>query len=155
MNVKWSDKEIEILKKEYVTGGCKVAMKFLSRSESSIHFMAYRLGIKVNKSVLSGYAKAYHAEHDQCGKNNPNWKGGITKSNYHYKKIQVKRYPEKIRARDLVRLAIKRGAIKRQPCEICGNPKTQAHHENYSKPYEVHWLCKKHHDEVHYKARIL
>lgn len=37
----------------------------------------------------------------------------------------------------------------RKPCEVCGNPKSEAHHEDYSKPLEVVWLCFKHHRERH------
>lgn len=37
------------------------------------------------------------------------------------------------------------GKIFKQPCEVCGESKAQAHHEDYSKPLEVRWLCTKHH----------
>lgn len=41
--------------------------------------------------------------------------------------------------------AIKRGELTRQPCEVCGDPKVDAHHDDYSKPLDVRWLCRKHH----------
>ena len=53
--------------------------------------------------------------------------------------------PEKRKARGLLQSAVRRGKIKRMPCEKCGKQKTDAHHEDYSKPYEVQWLCRKHH----------
>jgi hypothetical protein len=40
-----------------------------------------------------------------------------------------------------------------QPCEKCENPKSERHHDDYSKPKEVRWLCKKHHMEQHVEAR--
>ena len=43
--------------------------------------------------------------------------------------------------------------MKRLPCEVCGERKTHAHHDDYSKPLEVKWLCKKHHDEHHREER--
>ncbi|GAG03219.1 unnamed protein product, partial [marine sediment metagenome] len=43
------------------------------------------------------------------------------------------------------------GRLKRGKCLVCGDEKTEAHHEDYSKPLEVKWLCKKHHSELHYK----
>jgi hypothetical protein len=42
-------------------------------------------------------------------------------------------------------LAKRHGLLVPQPCERCGNPKVHAHHEDYSKPLEVTWLCHKHH----------
>jgi ribosomal protein L44E len=55
-------------------------------------------------------------------------------------------------ARRAVRSAIERGVISRQPC-YCGNPKAQAHHEDYSKQLQVMWLCVKCHREHHKKAK--
>lgn len=43
---------------------------------------------------------------------------------------------------------IRRDVIKKQPCEICGEM-AQMHHEDYSKPLEIIWLCRKHHLELH------
>jgi hypothetical protein len=45
--------------------------------------------------------------------------------------------------------AIRRGELKRQPCEICGNPKAVAHHEDYGKPLDVNWLCRSCHSKRH------
>jgi hypothetical protein len=39
--------------------------------------------------------------------------------------------------------------LERQPCEVCGEPKTHAHHEDYSQPLMVRWLCRPHHEERH------
>lgn len=35
-----------------------------------------------------------------------------------------------------------RGKLIPQPCRYCGNAEVQMHHEDYSKPLEVIWLCK-------------
>lgn len=51
----------------------------------------------------------------------------------------------KTKAHAMVGNAIKRGRIKRRPCEVCGAEKAEAHHENYYKPLEVRWLCRTHH----------
>lgn len=58
------------------------------------------------------------------------------------------RYPEKWAARYEVDKAIRKGLLRRMPCQICGDV-SEAHHPDYSKPLEVVWLCKKHHRELH------
>lgn len=57
----------------------------------------------------------------------------------------------KLRARQAIRDRVFNGTLKRQPCEVCGNEKSEAHHEDYLKPLEVKWLCSKHHKELHAK----
>ncbi len=43
-----------------------------------------------------------------------------------------------------------RGRIKEQPCAICSaTENVQAHHEDYSKPLDVIWLCTAHHRQLH------
>jgi hypothetical protein len=52
-------------------------------------------------------------------------------------------------ASDAVALAIRLGALAKQRCIRCGNPRAVAHHEDYSKPLDVMWLCRKHHSARH------
>jgi len=60
----------------------------------------------------------------------------------------VRDNPEKIKARNAVNHAIEYGKLVREPC-FCGNKKSEAHHEDYSKPLDVVWLCRKHHKRRH------
>lgn len=62
-------------------------------------------------------------------------------------RLHRQRNPLKYRARNAVNNAIRDGKLVRMPCRICGE-KAQAHHEDYSKPLEVDWLCFKHHREI-------
>lgn len=55
-------------------------------------------------------------------------------------------------ARWKVHRALKAGSLMRCPCEVCGADKTHAHHDDYSKPLDVRWLCPMHHREHHAKA---
>ena len=55
----------------------------------------------------------------------------------------------KRRVRALTRQYIKMGKLISKPCEVCGDLKVDAHHDDYAKPLDVRWLCKKHHREHH------
>ena len=47
------------------------------------------------------------------------------------------------------------GTLIRLPCEVCGvNESVDAHHDDYHKPLDVRWLCKKHHYEHHNNEKI-
>lgn len=51
-------------------------------------------------------------------------------------------------ARHYVKTYVRRGKVRKLPCLICGNPDVESHHEDYTKPLEVVWLCKGHHGAV-------
>lgn len=59
------------------------------------------------------------------------------------------RNPIKRAAHIAVGNAIHSKRLTKQPCEFCGSEDTQAHHDDYSKPLEVRWLCVPHHAQVH------
>lgn len=52
---------------------------------------------------------------------------------------------EKYLAHTAVRGAILRGKLHKHTCSVCGAEKAEAHHDDYSKPLEVKWLCHKCH----------
>lgn len=53
-------------------------------------------------------------------------------------------------ARGAVRRALKRGDLTRLPCEQCGaTDNVEAHHDDYARPLEVRWLCRRHHIDEH------
>lgn len=60
-----------------------------------------------------------------------------------------KEHPQRVLARLAVQRAVKSGRLVRQPCEKCGAEKTQAHHDDYSKPLDVRWLCARDHVREH------
>lgn len=87
------------------------------------------------------------------GEKNPSWLGGVSNDNMRYRNRQKEREPAQEAARRTTYNAIKSGKLVRQPCEVCGVPKSEAHHDDYSKPLDVRWLCRTHHVEHHKRER--
>lgn len=88
---------------------------------------------------------------NQKGEANGNWKGGITQQpNWKYRRMKETR-PDRLRVWRVTKTAILNGTLKKQPCEVCGEMKVDAHHDDYSKPLSVRWLCRKHHLAHHRK----
>ncbi len=66
------------------------------------------------------------------------------------KELEAK-YPDRMKARTTTSNAIRDGRLVRQPCEVCGiTDHIEAHHDDYSKPLDVRWLCRRHHNEHHH-----
>lgn len=67
--------------------------------------------------------------------------------------ISVKKWndnnPEKREAYNAVYLALYHGNLVKQPCESCGAISAQAHHDDYSRPLDVRWLCSLCHADHH------
>jgi hypothetical protein len=60
------------------------------------------------------------------------------------------KHDPKRKARLAVSNAIRTGKLRVQPCERCGyGVGVHAHHEDYSKPLDVNWLCKPCHGQRH------
>lgn len=58
----------------------------------------------------------------------------------------------KIQARNKIKHLCRVGKVTRGPCEVCGGSPTHAHHDDYTKPLDVRWLCRQCHDAVHRPA---
>lgn len=133
------------------------AANYLGISRSYTRALIKKFSITVDYSnsliAIKNGAKnggiALHKKHTYRGEDNPNWKGGISSNNYHYKKIQIARYPERVKARNAVSRALKSGRLIKKPCVKCGDNKSFAHHTDYSKPLDVVWLCRTHHRAEH------
>jgi hypothetical protein len=56
----------------------------------------------------------------------------------------------KYAARQACICAIRTGELVRQSCELCGSTeKTDAHHDDYSRPLDVRWFCRPCHIAFH------
>ena len=59
--------------------------------------------------------------------------------------IAYAEYSKKHSANNKVYYALKTGKLTKGICEVCGDPKVHAHHDDYDKPLDVRWLCSLHH----------
>jgi hypothetical protein len=69
---------------------------------------------------------------------------------------KTKKYKKQLRrspASDILSRAIRSKIIEKKPCEVCGKIRAQGHHEDYSKPLDVVWLCIRHHNDRHIHLR--
>ncbi len=71
------------------------------------------------------------------------------------KKKWDKKNPQKKSAYTQVWSALRSGILKKSPCENCGEKKVQAHHDDYSNPLDVRWLCVSCHANHHKMHRNL
>ena len=154
--MKWKPEEYEFIIYNYLIMTQPELAIALGRSLDSVKQYMSRNGITLPEDVKSKrFRNAINKTRSHLGgmegANNPNWKGGRSKNNYYYRLRQKERFPERVEARDIVTRAIRSGKIKKEPCSVCGVQYSQAHHEDYSKPLEIIWLCPEHHRARHYK----
>ena len=65
-----------------------------------------------------------------------------------------KNNPLKAKAHWIVQSDVRQGKLVMQPCIECGELPTHAHHNDYSKPHNVEWLCEWHHYNRHHPNAI-
>ena len=97
------------------------------------------------KYLASPHGRAVHGAAGRRYRKSPNGKAVTAARN----RKTIKDHPLAYKAHNLVKRAIMSGKLKRMPCEVCGDVKGDAHHDDYTKPLEVRWLCRLHHAEVH------
>jgi hypothetical protein len=92
-------------------------------------------------------------ERERCRKKQEKYRLlGVTSKLSKDKKNEISsRYKNKYPLKALAKNKCQR--LKKQPCCICGNINGQRHHEDYTKPMDVIWLCSKHHAERHVQIR--
>ena len=103
-----------------------------------------------HEAERKAYRDAHRAERSASKrawvKANPGW--AIAQ-----KRAWRKANPAAHAAHDKVGEAIEAGRLVRLPCSVCGATPAQGHHEDYSKPLVVIWLCVIHHKEAHAETR--
>ena len=75
------------------------------------------------------------------------------KREYQKKYAQKPEEFKKRQTRRRTRTLVASGEIVRGVCEVCGDEKVDVHHHDYDDPFNVSWLCRKHHSDLHKKLR--
>ena len=107
--------------------------KFKTNEEYNKWYRDYR---EKNREKMREYYREY----------NKNWR---KKNGYHNEEKWDKNNHLKVLTQGTLQRAVKKGLIEKLPCIICGDKKSIAHHEDYSQPYKVFWLCSAHHKARH------
>ncbi|MFY4731279.1 hypothetical protein [Nitrospira sp. BLG_2] len=102
-----------------------------------------------HKERLKEQQRAYDANPERQAKKREHMKR--LRPRYRARQIESdkKRDPVKTGARALIRNLIYEGRLVRGSCVFCDDPNTHGHHEDYSQPTRIVWLCQKHHVDVH------
>ena len=124
---------------------CKDCKK--EKPESDFYGLQGECKTCTKKRVRKNYSKnrSYYAEYDRKREKTAKRK---TLKKIYYERLKLKN-KGKYKARTKVGNAVRDKILKKLPCEICGDIKSQAHHPDYRRPLFVRWLCFKHHREIH------
>ena len=87
----------------------------------------------------------YYRSYDKQRQKNRDRQKAVQASSLRWRK----RNPDKYKAQTAVGNAVRDGKLVKEPCQVCGDQSVHAHHEDYTKPLDVVWLCPKHHSEKH------
>ena len=133
--------------------GKRVCKECGAREEEGAAFyagMGTRCAECFKKRVKRNYRNSIEERHEYEKRRNatPERQAQLQAGSVRYRE----RNPEKRKARNAANNALRDGKLKRRGCEVCGK-RAQMRHEDYSKPLEVRWFCRKHHDETHASKR--
>lgn len=92
--------------------------------------------------------KEYYKEHNRINLQTEHGKYLRNIRNNKYREM----YPLQHEARQVINYLIRNGKLKKGRCEFygcecCG--RIEAHHDDYTKPLNIRWVCVKHHNMIH------
>ena len=94
---------------------------------------------------LSGKKKIRQKRYEQTEK------GKLQQKKYDAKRYEGVEGKARMAAKNAVKYALKVGKLVKEPCWICGESMSEAHHPSYAKDMRlaVTWLCSAHHNAIH------
>lgn len=133
---------------------CKGAKTRLHREQHPELWLAYYARNGKTQREKPGYrerARPREERFRQKHKNDPQRKRKLADKAKLMRKNPITRV--RIESRLATRRAIEAGKLMREPCLRCGAVKVEAHHEDYARPLEVKWLCRRCHAAEHIRLR--
>lgn len=109
-------------------------------------------GVVVDREKYNLYIRTYKSRNKRKWRKygreyNKEWR---KKNGYHNETNWATKNPIKVNAHKEVREAVRTGRLKRLPCEVCNTKRlSAAHHNDYTKPLDVIFLCRIHHAMLH------
>lgn len=124
----------------------KDKMKAYRKKNSTKLKAYYSQWIKKNREKMRTLqAEWYQKNKEKVKQNGKRYYDKNSKKINTRRKVWRTKYPERIRSLRVVENLKKQGILIKKPCKVCNDPKTEAHHKDYTKPHKVIWLCKLHH----------
>ena len=111
-----------------------------------------RLHRKANPDKYKKYEKSRSCLPNRIASRKKYWSSDKGKNTRKRASINFRlKYPLRYAANVLTQQALRRGDLRHALfCEACGsNEKLEAHHDDYTKPLQVTWLCSKCHQAWH------
>ena len=124
---------------------CKRAYARANRAKRVDYYRQFDRDRHANNQSRRDYD---HAQSRQWRKDNPKRHAQLTAE-------WRLRNPEKYQAHIILNNAKNSGKISPMSCAHCDNPKTDAHHHDYSRPLDVTWLCHRCHAQRHVDERAM
>ncbi len=99
------------------------------------------------------YMREYMRSHPELNKKNfKRWYRDNTNKHYKWKLAYARADPQRHRAQVYACMSFP----ERRVCEVADCLELgERHHDDYSQPYEIRWLCKKHHKLLHREEKQL
>ncbi len=140
----------------------------MARSTCSKCGLPYEEGHTHCKPCVNAYARKYREENREKIRAKDRVRNRTPERLAYNRSLNAKRTPEqreqyrlnslhwsqenreKRHAHSHLWYAIQTGRVVKEPCEVCGTEENiHGHHEDYSKKFDVIWLCREHHLERH------
>lgn len=99
-------------------------------------------GTEIGRIKRAEWRKAHSGEYYKRYKGSPLWAAAMERRRAKRRQLHLPKIYSQVQRN-----------LEKMPCEKCGAFPAEAHHEDYSRPLDVTWLCKSHHSRRHVELR--